>query len=530
MGAIVLALTLYVWLIRIFPVFWVTVGVVCTTALYFNISTESLSGLHLDANLYPVLALAAASFAVERNARSGSLILTGLFAGASFVTKQTAGVATTLSLGVILPVIIAARSQPRAGLRALTFLAIGWSVPVLPIGVWLARHGAFADFLSDVFLHGPSSKGSLTSLLERQVHGILSSKYELVSAALALASILFAALLFHFMNGAGDQSRVLSKQRAICAICGFGGVAVALTIWAQHWLGVWPSRLHRFDFLETTPLYLGEFGSLALLMVYGWRFLRRKLNWREEQLLLAAGTSFACAFLFSFSWATSKLMLVPAFPFVATFGLSRLPSGKFASLCKACALILAFVCVTVTAHSKMRVPYSWADWREGDAARAAVVLDFPELRGIQVTPETAIVLQRLVGDIQQYSRPGDPIAEFPTMPILYTLAHRTPMTFAYIHYIDTTPDDIYRTDAQRLKHDPPAVLVLLSRSEAQIKEGEINFRNGQRSGERDLWETLKALSCKYQVVDELQTPMTKQRLEVWSRRQSGPEQSCSGSN
>lgn len=527
-GAIALALTLYVWMIRLFPVFWATLAALCTTAIYFKGSIESLSGLQLDSILYPALALTAASFALDGNAGSGSLMLTGLFAGLSFVTKQTAGVAT-LSLGVMLPVLITARSQARAGLHTVTFFAIGWSIPVLLTSAWLAKNGGFRDFLNDVFLQGPSSKGSLASLLARQVYGIFSNRYQEVSAAVALVVVLFAGLLFHFMNGADGENRLLSKRCEAFAIFGFGAIAVAVIIYAQHWPSAWPSRLHRLDFFfSIVPIYIGEFGSFALMVVYGSQFLRRKLSGHEEQLLLAASTSFACVFLFSFSWATGRIMLIPAFPFVAAFGLAKLPSGKFTSLAKTAAVLLAFVCVAVMAGSKMRVPYYWADWREGDALRASVALDFPELRGIQVTPETAAFLRRLVGDIQQYSRPSDPIAEFGTMPILYTLAHRTPMTFSYIHYIDVTPDYIYRTDALRLQHDPPAVIVFLSRSEAELKEDEINFRNGRRSGERWLWEMLKALSCNYQVADVLQTPNTNQRFEVWVR-QSGREQPCSGS-
>jgi hypothetical protein len=526
-GALVLTLTLYLWMIRLFPVFWATLATVCTVAICFRSTSEPLSGLQLDCSLFPLLALAAASFALDRNAGFGSLLLTGLLAGAAFVTKQTAGVAT-LSLGIILPALIAARSHARAGLRAVTFFAIGWGIPVFLTSAWLAINGAFGDFLDDVFLQGPSSKGSLASLLERQVHGILGSRYQQISAAVALVVVLFGGVLFHFVN-ADRENRGLSKRREAFAILGFGAIAAALTIYAQHWPSALPSRLRRLDFfLGNLPIYIGEFGSFALLTVYGWQFFHRKLSGHEEQLLLAAGASFVYAFLFSFSWPAAKIMLVPAFPFVAAFGLSRLPSGKFTSLARISAALLVFICVAIMAGSKMRVPYYWADWREGDALRASIALDFPELRGIQVTPETAAFLRRLVGDIQQYSRPSDPIAEFPTMPILYTLAHRTPMTFAYIHYIDVTPDYIYRADAMRLEHDPPAVIAFLSRSEAELREGEINFRDGRRSGERDLWETIKALSCNYKVADVLQTPSTDQRFEVWVR-QSGREHQCSGS-
>jgi hypothetical protein len=529
-GAMVMALTLYVWMVRLFPVFWVTLATVCTTAIYLRSSGEPLSGLQLNCNLLPLLALAAASFALDSNAGSGTLFLTGLFAGIAFVTKQTAGVAI-FSLGIIVPTLIAARSHARAGLRAATFFAIGWAIPVCLTCFWLLRNGAFDNFVDDVYVHGPSSKGSLSSLLARQAHAILGNKYQQLSVFVAVVVVLFAGLLLRFIDRAADGGdRPLSKQRKIFAVCGFGVVAIALTIYAQHWPGPMQLRLHRLDFFFTAvPCYVGELGSLALLIFYASQLVRRRLTAYEEQLLLAAWTSFVCAYLFSFSWPTGKMILPPAFPFVVAFIFSRLPSGKFTSLAKGAAVVLAFVCVAVMAGSKMREPYFWADWQEGDALRATVALDFPELRGIRVTPETASFLRRIVSDIQEHSRPVDPIAEFPTMPILYTLAHRTPMTFAYIHYIDVTPDYIYRQDISRLEQTPPAVIVFIGRSESEIKEGEINFRNGRRSGERNLWESLQALACNYQVVDVLHTPNANQRVEVWAR-QSTAERPCAGSN
>ncbi|MGA2923341.1 MAG: glycosyltransferase family 39 protein [Candidatus Sulfotelmatobacter sp.] len=529
-GAMVMALTLYVWMVRLFPVFWATLATVCTTAIYLRSSGEPLSGLQLNCNLLPLLALAAASFALDRNAGSGGLLLTGLFAGIAFVTKQTAGVAI-FSLGIIVPILIAVRSHARAGLRAATFFAIGWAVPVCLTCFWLLRNGAFNSFVDDVYVHGPSSKGHLSSLLARQAHAILGNRYQQLSVAVAVTVVLFAGLLLRFMHTASDGGyRPLSKRREAFVVCGFGVVAVALTVCAQHWPGPMQLRLHRLDFFFTAvPCYVGELGSLALLIFYASQLVRRRLTANEEQLLLAAWTSFVCAYLFSFSWPTGKMILPPAFPFVVAFIFSRLPCGKFTSLAKAAAVVLAFVCIEVMAGSKMREPYFWADWLEGDALRATVALDFPELRGMRVTPETASFLRRIVSDIQEHSRPGEPIAEFPTMPILYTLAHRAPMTFAYIHYIDVTPDYIYRQDISRLEQSPPAVIVFISRSESEIREGEVNFRNGRRSGERDLWESLQALACKYQVVDVLQTPNTNQRVEVWVR-QSVAESRCASSN
>jgi len=525
-SAMLLALTLYLWLVRLFPVFWATVATVGTTAIYLRSSGEPLSGLQLNSNLLPVLALAAASFALDSKTGAVGLLLTGLFAGCAFVTKQTAGV-VLFSLGVLLPFLIAARSQVRAGVRAIGLFAIGWSVPVFLTCLWLIRSGAFGSFLDDVYVHGPSSKGHLSLLLVRQVHAILGNRYQQVSVVVAFLLVLFAGLWLRVVKPV-EADRVGSKRRELLVVGGFGVAAIALVIYAQHWPGPMQARLSRLDFFFTAvPCYVGELGSLALLIFYGWLLVGRKLNAAyEDQLLLAAWTSFVCAYLFSFSWPTGKMILPPAFPFVLAFVFSRLPHGKFSSFAKASAVLLVLVCIGVMAGSKMREPYNWADWREGDALRARATPDFPELRGIQVTPETASFLRQLVDDIQEHSRPNDPIAEFQAMPILYMLAHRTPMTLAYIHYIDVTPDYIYREDIQRLQHTPPAVIAFINRSDAEIKDGETNFRGGQRSGERELWESLQALRCNYQVVDTLRTPITNQRVEVWAR-QSGPSQ-CAG--
>lgn len=143
-GALVLALALYFWLARFVPRFWVTVAVVSTIALYLRVSTESLSGLHLDANLYPVLALLSGSLALDRTHNfRGLSILAGFWMGMAFITKQTAGVAMTVSIGILLPAIFAARSEIRAGLHMATMLAIGWILPVCNTSIWLVMHGAF---------------------------------------------------------------------------------------------------------------------------------------------------------------------------------------------------------------------------------------------------------------------------------------------------------------------------------------------------------------------------------------------------
>ncbi len=515
-AALALFGALYVWLARICSPFWSVVAVISSAAIYLDSSAESLGGAHLTSILYPVLAFLATAVALDKD--SGDLLwfsLAGFLAGVSLITKQTAGVAATLSLAVVLTLIMVARGRWWNGARAAMMFAVGWLIPVASICTWLASQGALGNFLSDVFLHGASSKGSLGSLLERQVVGIAGSHNLRICAALALGAIIIVAILY---QRATTASRAWPQRYSMMLILAFGAISTGLVATVEHQNAL-PYGLQRPAIvLHNSPLFFGELGSLILLLAYGSLFLVRRLSWLEEQYLLASAASFAYAFLSSFSWVNAASILMPAFPFVFAFALSNVRSDKTGRFFQGATLVLVAFCIATMAGLKLQSPYAWADWQEGNVSRATVKPNFPELRGIRVTPETDRFLERLVADIQRDSRPDESVAEFCCMPILYLLAHRAPATFAYVHYIDVTPDSVYQADAERLRENPPAVVVTVERTEEELREGEIYFRDGKPSGERMLWIMLRNLGPGYRLSDTLTTPNNSKRVEVWVRK------------
>ena len=514
-AALCVALALYVWLERLFPAFWSSVAVITAMAIYLDLSAESLGGVHLVSILYPVLGFLAASFALDDG--GGALLwlgVAGLLAGVSLETKQTAGVATTLSLGVALPVIFAARGRKWHGIRAAIVFAVGWLIPISATCAWLGEHGALRIFLSDVFLQGSSSKGSMASLLERQMVGIAGDYYLKVCAALALGAV----LLMVFLYRRGDRKNQTWPRSTVLLILVVGVVSTGAVLSVDH-LHALPYGLQRPGIaLHNVPLFFGELGSLILFLRYGWLFFGGRLNWLNEQYLLASAVSFAYAYISSFSWANAANILIPAFPFVFAFALSNVRDGKVGRIVQGAAMAMVLFCLITMTGLRMQSPYAWADWREGNVRRATVEPNFPELRGIKVTPETNRFLERVVADIQQNSMADEPVAEFCCMPILYLLAHRAPATFGYVHYIDVTPDDVYRSDTERLEKNLPAVVVTLERSEEELREDENTFRGGKPSGERALWNTLRKLGPEYHLADVLTTPNTNKRVEVWVRQ------------
>lgn len=510
-GIVVVSLVLYIWLTRLFPSFWVTVAVVATTAVYGRYNSESLSGLHVNVNLCAALAMLCASLALS--GRPVTILLAGIVAGITFVTKQTAGVAVSASIGAALPVLLARRSGTGVGVRSAAWFSAGWIIPVAPVIIWLAAHGAFWAFVNAIFLRGPSSKGSTVGLLTREITTMLGDHRRMF--------IMFLALVV--VAGFGICTRLrqtkVTGQLGAWYLVAFGLAALVVLLWAQHVHNFTQPRTRLDVLFQILPLYVGHLGSLTILAVYGWRFAHERLNTWEDQILLAAAVCSIFAYVMSFSVGDAKTMLIPAFPFVLSFGLSQLGSFRIVPVLRTATISVVLLCIAFTTSVKIQIPYSWDDWMEGSVWMANTKnMAFPELEGIRVTPETAAFVTRVVDDIREHSKPSDPIAELSSMPVLYLLSHRSPSTVGYVHFIDVTPDDVYVRDAETLRQNLPAVIIFMDYDEARLREGEINWRNGRRSGERVLASTVESLRNQYKFIDVLQIPRTSRQLEVWGRQ------------
>jgi hypothetical protein len=117
-----------------------------------------------------------------------------------------------------------------------------------------------------------------------------------------------------------------------------------------------------------------------------------------------------------------------------------------------------------------------------------------------MSPEMAAFVDRLTSLIHDHSRVNDSVFIYSYQPLWYVLADRWPPTYAQVHFLDVTPDDLCRRDAQRIVKERPAVIVdFVGDSELW---NEKLFRAGQRSGQRDLQDQM------YQLID------TNYRLEA----------------
>jgi hypothetical protein len=103
------------------------------------------------------------------------------------------------------------------------------------------------------------------------------------------------------------------------------------------------------------------------------------------------------------------------------------------------------------------------------------------------------------------------------MPMLYAIAERRPATLSLAHWFDVCPDDVARADANRLIADPPRVIVWQVLDEELIEVCEKQFRNGNKSGQRDLIRAFDQIRPLYDLV--YSTPGTDPHtVQIFLRR------------
>ena len=516
----IMSLLLFWWMARLYPPTDAFLSTLVAMLLFLADFTEELDALHTPAAFYTVLAGAAASLVLtQKRLRIPLVVLTGIFAGLSFLAKQTSGVASVLSLLILLPLLAEWLYGRKAAVSAFLAFIVGLAIPITLVSMWLQHSGALGTAVSDVFLRGPSSKGSLRELLVRPAHTLWSGAYLRQHLLLTLFLFLAFLVLWRFRDLTHLRKDAAEKK---ClwwlGATAFGSVVIGCVL----------SRLLPFH-LPGTLVYLprdvaallGELGSLFFFLYCLSPLATDRLENSQAQFLLASGFSCAVAFMVSLSAPVYVNMIVPASAFVLgaiLTGLRTASGMKFVRTAAqgACCLVIIHV-----VWLKCDVPYSWGGWKEPNVRHATATVPYPELRGYRMSPATATFVTRVTEDIQSHSTPQQPVLVYPDLTLFYVLSHRQPATFAYVHYIDVAPDFVDVRDAQTLRARPPQVIVAMKPSEEELRMGEVNFRGGRRSGQRDMVAALEAIRPMYQVVDTLTAPGTGKTVEVLALPGSG---------
>jgi hypothetical protein len=437
-----------------------------------------------------------------RSRATAPFVLAGLLAGLSFLAKQTSGVATVACLGFLLLALLWRRDGKRKAITGFLMFLAGVAVPLAIVGTWLAAKGALAPFIDDAFVKGTASKGPLLQVILRPVIMAAQSPGFRVAVLLVIGCLgVFFWLVRRspLAEGQTAPGRRLSLQLLLFFLAALAALASGAVL----------SRLfsppHPHSFLWALPkdflIFSGEIGCLILFILSARAFFRPRFTERHSQLLLLSGFGAGLGYALGCSWVDYVPIVLPSLAVLLAYVLDRLGSIPRLRKLRMAVMIACLLFITQVSMLRMNKPFDWGGWQEPNVRSATQRFAEPELAGFRGSTESTHFIDRVTQDIVTNSQPGDSIFTYPNLPIFYVLAHRSPATFAYVHYIDVAPDFIDQADAANLLRNPPAVIVYWEQTEAEVRAAEFYFRNGKRSGVRDLIGAIEILKPRYRTLD-----------------------------
>ncbi|MEW6126321.1 MAG: glycosyltransferase family 39 protein [Acidobacteriota bacterium] len=510
---LILFVVLFIWLARFFPVKYACIGVIAGAVFYLADYSETLSSLHHEAVFFPTLAAFSLSAAYSKSHRQTRwLMVAGFFAGLAFLGKQTSGLGITAAIPGFL-IFADYKSGWRLLAKKLAAFAAAFILPVGMVFSWLAANHAFSPFIEQIFLKGPTSKGSLAQLLIRPIAMTLEEPYMRRTAFLALAIIIGCAYLIYRSRGKATNPTT-NRQLLVITTGAFLSLGAGIMIAKLTTLSL---QSYFAKLVEQLPMYISQIGILAMLIYIAQRFFRGKFNKQDLPLGAFVFCGAAIILTLSFSWSVYVSMIIPALPFLIALALTHLDKRRLTGFARfgllaGCALLIMF-----TVAQKLERPYNWAHWIEPSVEQATVASTLPELRGIQMSPLTRERVERITQLMQTHASETEPVFVYPHLPIFYSLSHRRPSTFASVHFFDVNPDYVARQDAAELLQHPPAVIVDFQFTPEQIANNEMLFRGGAPSGQRDIVDAIHQLTVNYQLLESYSLPKGNV-IRVWAKK------------
>lgn len=513
-----LAALLFVWMARYFKTSHALLASLFAVILSCGDHADFFSSYNHAAILWAIGCGFTACLAIDarHTLRAGRIaFLAGVLAGLCFATKQTIGLGVTLIVPFIGASILLIRMGPGAAARHALAFAGGWLLPMGALWAWLYRAGALGQHFEHVFFSGVSGKGSPSQVFLRPF--LLGLKEPRLQAYLAGAVLILLAYM--------TLCRIWRTKPAGAAgsrwqLLQFAGLALA-SILAGAAGGLHISNAPAFAsvvFLRA-PIYVVLFATLWLNLYYAVRLLRRRLSAEQEQFWMICGVSFAVAYMLSLSWPAFEAMLLPGLALITLLAMRRL-DGSAAP--RRILLSACFLLIGAETEWKLRAPWDWDGWNEAPVRQATLTSSLKQLEGYRLPPETLRVTERVVAIIDAHSSTTDKIYTFPGLSIFYDLSGRRPGTFSLDSGIDVTPDFIASGDARLLLAHPPAVIVVYNprgiTARARLVSDELIWRNGKRSGQRDILDAIDQLTPTYAFHETVRDEFAGITLDVWAKR------------
>jgi hypothetical protein len=198
--------------------------------------------------------------------------------------------------------------------------------------------------------------------------------------------------------------------------------------------------------------------------------------------------------MLSLSWPAFEAMLLPGLGFLVAAALQGARPHHRRYIYS-----VLTTAVFVAQWAKLDMPFAFIAGQEERVSLATTRSVQPQMRGMRLPADTRDFLDGTVALIRDRTTSNDTIFTFPEMSLIYALADRRPPTWSWTHNIDVVNDRFAREEAARLRERPPAVIVYSPPSEAVLSLQEAAWRQGERSGQRDLIDAVESIARDYEL-------------------------------
>lgn len=512
---------------------------VLTAAVIYTSTIQDVFFSYYQTSL--LFALFSVFFCIKMIEQPGRLyfysILFGAFSGLSFLVKQNMGSIFAISVGFV-TMFLLYNSCKRKIIYAGIIAFCSALVVVFFAGAYLYLNDALYSFINQLF-NGAASKGSITNIffgflrrmnsLEMQVLlfgsilWFVTGKFLLEKARGVGQWFLFALFLVLPMIFINKYFMLTQITISLFTVAKWKLVSSIMFLFSIGAGAIWRCRKEMGNKKELVYLLSCAFFIGMLLIVAHHNFINVDfMEIRSERQIFI----YACFYILmvwigllafkikQYNFLNDKIKLilvVTAWTNLYTHGMSGIPEdhGTFIMFSLVVgslltenmrymfyknAIIVIFCIGNIFAVNiqKCEFPYYW--WGVNEAPMIYVAnkeYKDPKLKGIYGPPDLVNTMDNIYDLINNNKRLGDTMYTFPHINYFNVMSNLDSPTFAKVHYFDVCPDQIAVSDAHIIKTELPSFIVWQKLPDDVWQLHENLFRDGKRSGQREIREVVE---------------------------------------
>ena len=444
-----------------------------------------------------------------------NMFFIGLCTAMAMLFRQSSGIIVFAYFTLFLILVFFFVKDLKIKVKNMLFFGAGVLVPLFITSILLVAVGAFVPFIQMTFLTG--SKGSLGAVLFNWIPRWIELNFASLFFMVFMVIIAFYFIRSYKNIGENNDETIANERNNFITYFVLIGITILLI------------SLMFLTIIEINPLIdLNPFTTVAftLNIVLGIIFLIRiirKLKEKQPLSLAEITYVFFCGFIFAvgFGCGTSAGLAIGqaalSFGFITAIILGEVRKSKIEKYL-GMYVSLAFCLIIITVSFKISTPYSWWGLTTRPYDEASQRVSHGYFNGIKVSNEEKIAYEGFTAQTKLHLGADDQLYCYGQMPIFYTLANKMPQAKAVVTWFDVSQDKTILEDLEFLTSNNPKMILFADHGLHTLAMHEELFRNGQASGQRQLYEWM--LWCRddeesgYSIVDILEVQNYKIYLLV----------------